>query len=102
VYNLGKLWEKTGDVEKLRSRAGRGESLDDYMEQALVEIFSQNVNIIMDEAHGGLGGVLVEWPSQGFSVTHKRLKLSSHSVILRFEQITYYAWRASMVINWSS
>jgi hypothetical protein len=53
VYNLGKLWEKTGDVEKLRSRAGRGESLDDYMEQALVEIFPQNVNIIMDEARGG-------------------------------------------------
>ena len=29
MYNLRKLWEKTGDVEKLRSRAGRGKSLDE-------------------------------------------------------------------------
>jgi len=39
IRRLKNLWQKAGDVEKLRGQAGRQKSLDDYMEQALVEVF---------------------------------------------------------------
>jgi len=47
---LKKLWQKTGDVEKLRKRGGRPKSLDEYLEQAIVQIFLENVDITMEEA----------------------------------------------------
>jgi hypothetical protein len=39
VQKLRKLWEKTKDVEKLRKRGGRPKSLDEYVEQAIVQVF---------------------------------------------------------------
>lgn len=78
VYNLRKLWEKTGNMEKLRSRAGREKSLDDYMEQALVEIFLQNVDITMNET--------LEWVKEEFKRNINRMTLSR---LLRHNDITY-------------
>lgn len=78
VYNLRKLWEKTGDVEKLRARAGRQKSLDDFMEQALVEIFLQNVDITMNEA--------LEWVEEEFKRNISRMTLSR---LLRRNNVSY-------------
>jgi transposase len=65
-------------VEKLRSRAGREKSLDDYMEQALVEIFLQNINITMDEA--------LEWIEEEFKRNISRMTLSR---LLRRNNVSY-------------
>jgi len=40
VQKLRKLWEKTKDVEKLRKRGGMPKSLDEHIEQAIVQIFN--------------------------------------------------------------
>jgi transposase len=82
IRRLKKLWQKTGDVEKLRKRGGRPKSLDEYLEQAIVQIFLENVDITMEEA--------LDWVQEEFDrrvcrqtlstllqrnrVSHKRLK----------------------------
>ena len=69
-------------MEKLRKPAGRERSLDEYVEQAIVQIFLQNVDITMEEA--------LDWVEEEFNqkicrmtllrllsrnkVTYKRLK----------------------------
>jgi transposase len=78
IRRLKNLWQKTGDVEKLRGRAGRQKSLDDYMEQALVEIFLQNVDITMEEA--------LEWLEEEFKRNISRMTLSR---LLRRNNVTY-------------
>jgi transposase len=50
VARRRKIWERTGDVEKICKRAGRERSLNQYVEQAIVQIFLQNVDITMEEA----------------------------------------------------
>jgi hypothetical protein len=40
VQKLRKLWDKTEDVEKLRKRGGMPKSLDEHIEQAIVQIFN--------------------------------------------------------------
>ena len=50
MRKLKRLLEKTRDMEKLRKRPGRGRSLDDYVEQALIQIFLEQVDITMEEA----------------------------------------------------
>jgi transposase len=50
ICRLKKLWQKTGGVEKLRKRGGMPKSLDEYVEQAIVQIFLENVDITMEEA----------------------------------------------------
>jgi transposase len=82
VSKKRKLWEKTGDVEKLYKASGRPRSLDDILEQALVQIFLDHVDITMEEA--------LDWLEEEFkqsvcrktlstmlkrnNVSHKRLK----------------------------
>lgn len=78
VYNLRKLLEKTGNMEKLRSGAGREKSLDDYMQQALVGIFLQNVDITMNET--------LEWVKEEFKRNINRMTLSR---LLRRNNIAY-------------
>ena len=36
IRGLKKLWQQTGDVEKLRKRGGRPKSLDECLEQAIM------------------------------------------------------------------
>jgi hypothetical protein len=43
VQKLRKLWEKTKDVEKLCERGGMPKSLDEHIEQAIVQIFNDFV-----------------------------------------------------------
>jgi hypothetical protein len=45
-------------VEKLRKRAGREKSLDDILEQALVQLFFEQVDITIDGA--------LEWLKEEF------------------------------------
>ena len=48
-----KLWDKTGDVEKLCKRPGRLKSQDYIPEQALTQLFLDNVDIIMNAGEAG-------------------------------------------------
>jgi len=50
VARRRKIWEKTGNVEKVCKRAGRGKSLDNILEQAVVQIFLDHVDITIVEA----------------------------------------------------
>jgi hypothetical protein len=70
--------EKTGNMEKLRSGAGREKSLDDYMQQALVGIFLQNVDITMNET--------LEWVKEESKRNINRMTLSR---LLRRNNIAY-------------
>jgi len=97
MQKLRKLWDKTGDVEKLRKRPGRERSLDEYVEQAIVQIFLQNVDITMEEA--------LDWVEEEFNqkiyrmtllrllsrnrVTYKRLKFiaAQHNPTLRADYL---------------
>jgi hypothetical protein len=69
-FILKKLWQKTGDVEKLRKRGGRPKSLDEYLEQAIVQIFLENVDITIEEALDWLSpwlsenATLLSWHSE--------------------------------------
>jgi hypothetical protein len=38
IYRLKKLWDKTGDVERICRRAGRPRKMEDILEQAVVQI----------------------------------------------------------------
>ena len=69
VRRLKRLWEKTRDVEQPRKRAGREKSLDDYLEQALVQIFITEVDITMEEA--------LDWLQEEFSQKICRQTLSN-------------------------
>ena len=69
IRNLKKLWDKTGDVEKIRgNRGGRPKSFDEYLEQALVQIFLENVDITMEEA--------LDWVEEEFKQRVCRMTLS--------------------------
>jgi hypothetical protein len=50
VSRKRKLWDKTGDVERLCRRPGRPKSLDHILEQALTQLFLENVDITIDKA----------------------------------------------------
>jgi hypothetical protein len=44
------LWKKTEDVKPLRRAPGPSKKLEELVEQALVQLFLDNVDIIIDEA----------------------------------------------------
>jgi hypothetical protein len=44
------LWKKTGDVEPLRRAPRPPKKLEELVERALVQLFLDNVDIIIDEA----------------------------------------------------
>jgi hypothetical protein len=44
------LWKKTGDVEPLRRASGPPKKLEELIKRALVQLFLDNVDIIIDEA----------------------------------------------------
>ena len=62
---LAKDW----DVEKLRKRGGRPKSLDESLEQAIMQIFLENVDITIDEA--------LDWVQEEFNRKICRQTLST-------------------------
>jgi transposase len=78
VSRKRKLWDKTGDVEKFRTHQGRQRSLDDHVEQAVVQVFLQNVDITMEEA--------LDWVEEEFE---KKIGRTALIALLRRNRVSY-------------
>jgi transposase len=82
IQRLRKLWNKTGDVERLSRQGCRPRKIQDLLEQAVIQLFIDHVDLAIEEA--------LEWLKEEFfievckktisnvlrnhNITHKRLK----------------------------